>query len=356
MTANNKPHSIFCANKLWGENSNSLWLASTISFLRNIEKYTFPAKLSAERRKQIVWLASKELTAMPELKDPSLVKAEDLTALEKEFLVEHFLTTHSFQQAGSGEAFILEDKGEFMATLNLRNHIQFDLIDTQGDLENAWNRLVKIETNLGKAVNYSYSSKFGFLTADPVQCGTALLVTVFLQVSGLVHTGIVDDILDKLADDNLTITGIQGSPTEIIGDVLAVQNNYTLGLTEENIISNMRSFTTKILVEERACRNKIRQQENPEIKDKISRAYAILIHSYQIEAVEALNAISLLKLGVDLGWIQGITIEQLNLLFFNCRRAHLQCQFQQKIEQEETSHKRAEFIHRTLANVKLVLT
>jgi protein arginine kinase len=353
MTENSKPHAIFCENKLWGDNNSSLWLASTINFLRNIEKYNFPGKLSAERRKQIVWLVSKELSEMSELAHPCLLKAEDLSVLQKEFLVEHFLTPYSFQQAGTGEAFILEDKGEFMATLNLRNHIQLELIDTQGDLENAWNKLVKIESQLGKAVNYSYSAKFGFLTADPIHCGTALLVTVFLQVSGLVHTGKIDEVLDQIADDNLLITGIQGSPTEIIGDVLAVQNNYTLGLTEENIISILRSFTTKILVEERACRTQIRQQDNPVIKDKISRAYAILIHSYQIEAVEALNAISLLKLGVDLGWIEGVTIEQLNLLFFNCRRAHLQCQFEQKIAQEETLHKRAEFIHKTLANVKL---
>lgn len=354
MKDNNK-HSIFCENKLWGNNPNALWLASTINFLRNIEKYKFPGKLTDDRRKQIVSLVSKELSTMAELAVPTLVKAEDLTTQEKEFLVEHFLTTHSFQPAGSGEAFILEDKGEFMATLNLRNHIQFELIDTQGDLENAWNKLVKIESGLGKAVSYSYSAKFGFLTADPIHCGTALLVTVFLQVSGLIHTGKIDELLDQLADDNLLITGIQGSPTEIIGDVLAVQNNYTLGLTEENIVSILRSFTTKILVEERTTRTQIRQQGNPEIKDKISRAYAILIHSYQIEAVEALNAISLLKLGVDLGWIEGISIEQLNLLFFNCRRAHLQCQFLEKIPQEEMLHKRAEFIHKTLANVKLTL-
>jgi protein arginine kinase len=78
-----------------------------------------------------------------------------------------------------------------------------------------------------------------------------------------------------------------------------------------------------------------------------------LIHSYQIEAVEALNAISLLKLGVDLRWVLGITMEQLNLLFFNCRRAHLLCQFKEKIPQEEILHKRAEFIHKTLKGVEL---
>src|SRR5262249_46178501 len=139
------------------------------------------------------------------------------------------LTTHSFHQAASGEAFILEEKGEFMATLNLRNHIHFELIETTGDLENGWNRLVHIETQLGKKVNYAYSSKFGFLTADPYQCGTGLIATAFLQLSALIHSEKIDERLDALADETLNITGIQGSPTEINGDVIAVQNNYSLG-------------------------------------------------------------------------------------------------------------------------------
>jgi len=350
---NKKSHSIFCENKLWGNNKNSLWLASTIQLYRNIEKYKFPAKLTADRRKQIVSLVSNELLGSSHLDKPTLLKAEELSTVEKEFLVEHFLTTHSFQETGIGEAFILEEKGDFMATFNLRNHIHFELIDTNGDLESAWKKAIDMETALGKAVNYSYSPKFGFLTADPGQCGTALIATAYLQLSGLIHTEVIDDKLDELADDSLMVTGIQGSPTEIIGDVLAVQNNYTLGVNEESIVTSLRSFITKILVEERASRSKIKADENPQIKDKISRAYAILIHSYQIEAVEALNAISLLKLGIDLEWIKGISIEQLNLLFFNCRRAHLLCQFKEKIPQEEILHKRAEFIHNTLKGVEL---
>jgi protein arginine kinase len=242
-----------------------------------------------------------------------------------------------------------------MAVLNMRNHLQFELIEIKGELENAWNRLLKYETTLGKTVRYSYSPKYGFLTADPTQCGTALLVTVFLQLSALIHLDKIDETLEKFVDENFAVSGIQGSPTEIIGDVLAIQNNYTLGLSEENIVSSIRMVATKILVEEHAMRNRIRHEQNPDIKDKISRAYGILIHSYQIEAVEALNAISLLKLGVDIGWVTGVNMFQLNELFFNCRRAHLLCQFDEKIAQEEIPHKRAEFIHKTLKDVKLIV-
>lgn len=355
MTKSNNSHSIFSQKKPWENNNNTVWLASTINLYRNLEKFKFPAKLDTERQKQIVAAVGKELLSCSLLNNPSLVYSDELNPLQKEFLMEHFLSNQSFQQAHAGEAFVFEETGEFTTTINMKNHIHFQLIDCRGELENAWNRLVEIETTIGKSVSYSFSPKYGFLTSDPTSCGTALNIAVFLQVPALVHAERIDITLEKLADDSLMITGLQGNPTEIIGDVLVVQNNYTLGLTEENIISSLRSFTTKMLVEENSMRSEIRRQESAEIKDRVSRAFGILTHSYQIEAIEALNAISLLKLGTELGWVKGITEQVLNSLFFNCRRAHLLSQFTQVIKPEEVPHKRAEFIHNALKNVQLTI-
>lgn len=353
MKESDKSNHILLQKKPWENNANSIWLASTVSLYRNIEKFKFPGKLSVDRRKQIISLVGKELLAMEHLTKPYLIKAEEMPPFEKEFLVEHFLASQSYHQAHSGEAFILENSGEFLISLNMQDHIHLELLDCKGELENSWSRLVKIETSLGKTINFSFLPKFGFLTADPTQCGTALTVTVYLQVPALIHSGRIDDILEKLADDSLLVTGIQGNPTEIIGDILTVANNYTLGITEENIISSIRNFTTKLIVEENSERTKIKQEASADFKDKVSRAFGILIHSYQIEAIEALNAISLIKLGVSLGWVSGIDDKDLNSLFFNCRRAHLLSQFNEKITQEEIIHKRAEYIHQMLKKVTL---
>lgn len=339
--------------KPWTNNDNPVWLASTISLKRNIEKFKFPAKLETERKKQIVALIGKDHLLLENLQNPVLSKAEDLTSTEKEYLMEHFLNVESFQQASTGDAFIIDDTGELMTAFNLDDHLLFRKIDSKGDLETSWNQLIKMEMALGKTFNYAYSPKYGFLTSDPTECGTGLLVAVYLQLPGLIHTEVIDDILEKETDESLSVTGLQGNPTEIIGDVLMIQNNYTLGLTEENILSMLRTVTSKLMLEETAARNNIKAHDSPNIKDKVSRAYGILMHSYQIEAVEALNAISLLKLGLDMEWLHGTTRKDLNQLFFNCRRAHLLTQYKEKINQEDIIHKRSEYIHKTLKDVKL---
>lgn len=339
----------------WKNNSNSVWLASTVNLYRNIEKFKFPVKLDAGRQRQLIDVISKELLASSLLHNPELIRTEEITPLQKEYLLEHFLSHESFHQAHGGEAFVVEESGEFLGAININDHVHLQLIDCQGELESTWNRLVAIETGIGKKVSYAFSSKYGFLTSDFNQCGTGLIVSVFLQVPGLIHTGRVDEVLDTLADDSLTITGIQGNPTEVIGDILVIQNNYTLGLTEENILANLRSFTTKMMLEENGVRSKLSHEESADIKDKVSRAFGILVHSYQIEAIESLNAISLLKLGIELGWATGISVQEINHLFFNCRRAHLLQQQGAQLKQEEIPHKRAEFIHKALKEVKLTI-
>jgi len=354
MKRKNDSSSILLQKKPWTNNKNSIWLASTAKLSRNIENFNFPEKLSGDRCKQIISLVDKELPTNF-LADPILILADEISPIEKEYLMEHFLASQGLYQAHAGEAFIYDSTGEVLITLNIENHIEFQLTDCNGEIENTWNRLVKIETTLGKSLTYSFSQKYGFLTANPAESGTALVITVFLQPSALIHLGKIDEVLERHADDNLDITGLQGSPTEIVGDILAIRNNYTLGLTEENIISMLRTFTTKLLVEENSTRSHLRQEDHPDLKDKVSRAYGILIHSYQIEAIEALNAISLLKLGADLGWVKGTTPLALNELFFNCRRAHLMSRYKESVEQEQLPHRRTEYIHEALKDVTLAI-
>ena len=134
---------------------------------------------------------------------------------------------------------------------------------------------------------------------------------------------------------------------------MVIRNNYTLGLTEENILSSVRSYATKLIVHEQGERKKLREEESTEMKNLVSRAYAVLVHSYKIDVAEALNAISLMKLGLELGWLTGVTTKDLNALFFSCRRAHLLAEVGEDFDPEELPHKRAEYIHKVLKKAEL---
>lgn len=351
--SNEEENEILKLSNPWINNDNNIWLASSIELYRNIDKYLFPEKLDTERKKQVISLVSKTLLSLDSNHNPFLVPAEKITPLAKQFLVEHFLTEYNFQNSHVGDAFMINQTGQFLATINLNDHLVLKSIDCVGELENTWSSLLKMEVAIGKTIPFAFSPKFGFLTSNPGLCGTGLVVTVFLQLSGLIHLNKIDEVLSEHVEESISITGIQGNPAEIIGDVLAIKNNHTLGLSEENIIATVRALTTKLLTEENKARSEIRTSQNAHIKDLVSRAYGIFVHSYQIEPTEALNAISLIKLGIEMGWITGLNYLKLNQLFFNCRRSHLLSTFGEMIPQEEIPHKRAEFIHEAFKNSEL---
>ncbi len=337
----------------WDHNDNPIWLASQLKLQRNIEKFNFPQKLTTQKGNQLVSLLTNELHSLKEVGNLNVLMADSTTPLDKEYIYEHFLASNGFVHAHTGEAFVIDESGRFFSTINLGDHLHFYYIDTQGDLENSCNKLEGIEVKLGKRLKYSYSHRFGFLTADPADCGTAFTLSVFLQLPALIHTHELDEFLLQHQDDSLITTGLQGTLDEITGDLLVIRNNYTLGVSEESILSSVRSYTTKLIVHEQGKRKKLQEEDCPVMKDKVSRAYGVLVHSYQIDAKEALNAISLLKLGVSLGWMTGVSIKELNSLFFRCRRAHLIVEHGAELTKEEIPHKRAEYIHSILNKAKL---
>lgn len=332
-------------NAPWNANTNPIWLASTLKFYRNVSKYQFSVKLEASRKKQLANVISKTLLDSKLLNQPFHLKAEEIDPLEKEFLFEHFLEHDGFHQAHSGEGFIIDSSGEFLAILNIDDHLQLQLTDCKGELETAWNHLVKIETEIGKVVDYAFSSRFGFLTSHPAHCGAGLSAYLYLHVPALIHLDKLPDFLAKNQEEGVEASGMQGNLNELIGDILTLSNSYTLGLSEEDIIKSLRTLATKILGEEKSLRSHIKDEKNLSLKNKISRAYGLARYSYQLETIEAMNAVSLCKLAFDLGWLSGIDHRTLNELLFNCRRGHLIRVSEEKVATEDIPTKRAQLLH-----------
>lgn len=342
----------------WNANPNLIWLASTLTLHRNLDKLKFPHKLSLERKQQVVSLVSKELLNAEWFKGATLGRAEEMTPSQKEYLAERFLSNESYNQAQIGEAFVWEDGGDVMAVLNQKDHLALLLLETQQEPEKAWERLSCLELHLEKGLNFAFCPQFGFLTSDPTHSGTGLTLQIFLHLPALILTDGLKEQLDKHQEEMISTTGLQGNFDELAGDLVVLHNRYTLGVNENLILSSLRHLATILMVEEKSLRSQVRQEThtlNEKFKDQVSRAYAILLHSYQIESLEAMQAISLMKLGCDFGWIQGLDQKTLNTLLFDVRRAHLLNQFQEPISLEQLPHKRAEFIHRTLKPATLLI-
>ena len=346
---------IFGLKSPWAEHAHNVWLASVLGISRNLSRFKFPSKLDKERQDQTLKIVHDSLKKCDTIPSPALYRAEEIDILEKEFLLEHFLATDDFYQAHGSEGFITDQSSSFLAVVNHKDHLQLRVVDTHQEIEKSWNRLVKIEGALSKEIDFAYNSQFGFLTSDPRNCGTGLKVSLYLHIPATIHMGELSELLDREKEEEVVAVGLQGNVQEVIGDILVAQNSCTLGLTEEYILTSMRMWATRAVVTEINLRKKLMHGENEALKNKVTRALGLLTHSYQLELIEALNALSLVKLGAEIGWIQSPPEINLNDVLFGCRRAHLIHEMGEKIEIPELPKKRAQYLQKIASRLTLAI-
>src|SRR5439155_4460211 len=82
--------------------------------------------------------------------------------------------------------------------------------------------------------------------------------------------------------------------------------------------------------------------------DQIGRAYGVLTYAHAMPSKEALNLLSVIKLGMDLGAVPEDQRLQIDELFIDTQPAHLQKSSQQKLNAEERDYLRSQIIRERL--------
>lgn len=351
MEKSNLPNT-FLSHTPWEYQTNAIWPATCFSLSRNLASYHFPAKMLDDEFERIYSLLCNALSSC--LPKSIVLKNTQLSTLDKEFLFEHFLCLENLANTHSNQGFVLDENGLFFAQINKEDHLHICCIDYKGEWEITWNRLNQIEIDLSKTLDFSFSHKFGFLTSYPQHSGIALRVYAYLHLPAIIHCGQLQELLTKSQQENIYAIGMSGTLEELIGDLIILSNVYTLGINEETILYSLHTTVMNFMALEKTLRTHLKEKGNPEIKDQISRAYGLLLHSYQLQEKEALNALSLIKLALELNWVKGVSEKTINDLLFTCRRAHLTyiCNTV-LLDPQESARKRAEFLHKQLQGITL---
>ncbi len=142
--------------------------------------------------------------------------------------------------------------------------------------------------------------------------------------------------------------GIYGEGTEVLGNIYQLSNQITLGHAEEEIIQHLHKVTMQVLEQERAARQRILAQDRMQLEDRIYRSYGILANARMMTTHEAMQRLSDVRLGIDLGIVKGIEPRILQELMVMIRPAHLQKLMGQELDAPARDEKRAAFIRERL--------
>lgn len=216
------------------------------------------------------------------------------------------------------------------------------------NLRNLWERISEKEALLNNELPFSFDSKYGYLTSCPTNIGTGIRASVMLSLPALTLSNHMSQIIYGAGKLGMAVRGLYGEGSEALGYIYQLSNQSTLGEREDEIIERIEGTIGKMIQHELDARVLMIQNRKDFLSDFIGRSYAILRHAYIINEKEAINALSAIRMGIDLNMFKSLDMEKINTLFVMVQDAHLQKCLRKEFKAPEIDVKRAELIRKFL--------
>lgn len=334
-----------------GEGPDSdIVLSSRIRLARNLQEYPFPM-LATESQSQQLSDTIKRLVEEQKLNPVGqfdYLPLLELSDLHKRVLVEKHLISPNLANEARGGGVLLSDNEAISVMVNEEDHLRIQCLYPGFQLKEAWEMANAMDDAFESELDYAYDEHKGFLTSCPTNVGTGIRASVMMHLPALVITQQMNRILSAITQVGLAVRGIYGEGSEAVGNIFQISNQITLGQTEEEIIDNLYSVAKQIIEHERSARGKLLQESKIRLEDRVNRSYGILSHARIMDSKEAAQRLSDVRLGIDLGMIQGTSATILNELMVMTQPGFLQQYFGEKLTPGERDIRRASLIRERL--------
>jgi protein arginine kinase len=247
-----------------------------------------------------------------------------------------------------GSAVVMNRYQTLSIMINEEDHLRMQAIRCGFQLKNAYKLINKIDTALEEGLDFAFNPQLGYLTACPTNVGTGMRASAMLHLPALVLDENINKVVQAVNKIGLAVRGLYGEGTEAMGNLFQVSNQTTLGEKEEDIINRLAKVIEQIIGHEQAARETLLEKKRTMLIDQVGRAFGILRHAYSMNSKEALNFLSLIRLGVDLGFFPDQYRLPTDELFMETQPAHLQKNSQQKLSAEERDALRADIVRTKL--------
>lgn len=316
-------------------------ISTRIRFARNLNGFKFNLKSKDEIEK----LENKIKDHLFEIGNSlKFFKLKDMDDITKMSLVEKNIISPEFViDNNENGSILINDEENICIMINEEDHLRIQVFNPGLDMENTLSLATEIDEKLGNILGYATSKKYGYLTACPSNCGTGLRASVMLHLPALKLTGNIEKVLRATKSFGISIRGMYGENSKSVGDIFQISNEQTLGLTENEIVNNVRIITEKIINQEREAR-KLLTKDKIDLEDKIYRDYGILTNCRKISSTEILEILSNVKLGTDLGILKELTDFKILKLYILTKPANLQKYLGNRYDTDERDIERAKLI------------
>ena len=325
-------------------------LSSRVRLARNLSDVPFPPLMDERTAEAVVQRVRASILgdASPVSDNYQFLAMKDISPRDRHIMVEKHLISPDLLEHYERTAILVDDSEQICIMINEEDHIRMQCICPGYQLDQAWQNLDKVDDIIEAQLPYAFSETFGYLTCCPTNVGTGMRASIMMHLPGLVITGNMNSIVQAISKIGLTVRGLYGEGSEAMGNIYQISNQVTLGVSEEEIIINLKAIAQQIIEKERMARRALVQNEGVRFEDNIWRAFGLLTNARVMDIKEFMKLISQVRMGVDMGIIQGLNAKDLTELIILGQPAHLA-----KYSEVESASKDLDIIRAKMVREKL---
>lgn len=330
--------------------STGVVISTRLRLARNIEGSAFPEWAGEDECARLCGEIVRAFGEIEAFQPMQVLEMNKLSPLDREILKERHMISREFVERKAGSALVVGAGGVAMM-INEEDHLRGQVIMPGLRIEEAWDVIRRLDLEIEKRVRYAFRTDLGFLTACPTNVGTGLRVSVMVHLPGLRLKGEVEAVVKALDRMGMAVRGIEGEGTDASGDMYQISNQTTLGESEESIIARLTRTVKEVVTHETNARARLVEDEPWRLLDEVGRAYGILTHARMISSGEAIDRLSLLKLGIEMGVVRNLSAASVNEIILVTHPGHLQKVAGKLLDPIERDEHRAGLIRRRLQSV-----
>jgi len=303
---------------------SAIVLMTRIRLARNLAATPFPGWAKPGQREEIFDRCRTAVSNALAMKRCFNLPIGDLSDLEKQILVERHLISRELSGAKAGAGVVISKDQAISVMVNEEDHLRIQLLRAGFQLKKAWNAINDFDSSLEDHLDFAFSPTLGYLTACPTNLGTGMRASAMMHLPALVISSQMEKVVRAVNQLGMVVRGLFGEGSDASGSIFQISNQTTLGESEEEIIKRLTSVLQSIIEHELNAREKLLEADAAKLLDKIGRAYGILQNSHVLSSSEAMNLLSLIRLGVDLGAFPDANRSVIDRLFIEAQPGHLQ--------------------------------
>ncbi len=326
-------------------------LSSRVRLARNLRERPFPGWAKKAERQKVLEVIQPVVESLPEMKEHFASSMDNIAAIDKQVLVERHLISREHAAKNVGSGLVINEKETISVMINEEDHLRMQAVKSGLQLKSVFKCIDKVDSELEERLDFAFSPRLGFLTACPTNVGTGMRASAMVHLPALVLSDQINQVIQAVNKLGLAVRGLYGEGTEALGNVFQVSNQTTLGEKELDLVDRLNKVILQIIEHEENARITLLEKKVGLVYDQVGRAYGVLTNAYTITSKEALNLLSMLRMGVDLELLPATTRGVVDELMVHAQPAHVQKAAAKKLTAEERDGMRAELIRNRLAKV-----